>query len=803
MVLSVILKGKAENMEKREWRYSGTIEERTSIREQVHDVLARKVAEEAMVLLKNESLLPLPLDVPMALFGSGAKKTVKGGIGSGDVNNRKTISVYQGLLEAGAMITSEAWLCDYEKRYEQAREEWKKLVLEETKRVENPFDAYSNHPFCFPEGRAVTEQDIAGAGVAVYVLSRISGEGSDRRKERGDYELSRREQEDLLFLNEKKIPVVLLLNTGGPVELTDILEQAKNIRAVLNISQPGQAGGYAVADILFGKAVPSGKLTATWARHYGDYPSADTYGYRNGDLEKEEYREEIFVGYRHFDRENLPVLFPFGYGLSYTSFLIRQRSVREETNSLELAVSVQNTGGTYAGKETVQIYATFPQTGMEKEKKRLVGFAKTKCLLPGEIQQLEIKIPKNMLASFSEEQSAWYLEAGTYGIWIGADSQKLEQAWEFDVYERTLTEHTCRLEAAESDAGKLSAAEEQKVHLTGKIPAEELIPLLYGHVEQNSSTLGAAGIRVPGSAGETTHALEQPYGIRSLIMADGPAGIRLHQSYEVDADSGKVYGKSVLGALENGYLEPMQKHENAKTYYQFCTAFPVGTAMAQTWNEELLQSFGRAVSHEMKEFHIDLWLAPGMNIQRNPLCGRNFEYYSEDPFLSGKMAAAVVRGVQEEGTCGAVIKHFACNNQEDNRMGVDVHISERALREIYLRGFEIAVKESAPVAIMTSYNRVNGVHAANSRALCTVIAREEWGFDGVLMSDWSTTAPEDGSIPWKCIEAGNDLIMPGSEKDDADIRQAYADGRLSEKEIRLCAGRIISLINKLDKKTKK
>ena len=204
MVLSVILKGKAENMEKREWRYSGTIEERTSIREQVHDVLARKVAEEAMVLLKNESLLPLPLDVPMALFGSGAKKTVKGGIGSGDVNNRKTISVYQGLLEAGAMITSEAWLCDYEKRYEQAREEWKKLVLEETKRVENPFDAYSNHPFCFPEGRAVTEQDIAGAGVAVYVLSRISGEGSDRRKERGDYELSRREQEDLLFLNEKR-----------------------------------------------------------------------------------------------------------------------------------------------------------------------------------------------------------------------------------------------------------------------------------------------------------------------------------------------------------------------------------------------------------------------------------------------------------------------------------------------------------------------------------------------------------------------------------------------------------------------
>ena len=242
---------------------------------------------------------------------------------------------------------------------------------------------------------------------------------------------------------------------------------------------------------------------------------------------------------------------------------------------------------------------------------------------------------------------------------------------------------------------------------------------------------------------------------------------------------------------------------NTGTTDDFVSYLPCNSAVASTWNRELAGEEGRVLGEEARGRGKDMILAPGINIKRSPFCGRNFEYYSEDPFLSGKMAAAVVRGVQEEGTCGAVIKHFACNNQEDNRMGVDVHISERALREIYLRGFEIAVKESAPVAIMTSYNRVNGVHAANSRALCTVIAREEWGFDGVLMSDWSTTAPEDGSIPWKCIEAGNDLIMPGSEKDDADIRQAYADGRLSEKEIRLCAGRIISLINKLDKKTKK
>ena len=233
-----------------------------------------------------------------------------------------------------------------------------------------------------------------------------------------------------------------------------------------------------------------------------------------------------------------------------------------------------------------------------------------------------------------------------------------------------------------------------------------------------------------------------------------------------------------------------------------CTAFPALTCLAATWNVELSGEYGKALGEEAVYRGKDVQLGPGVNIYRTPLNGRNFEYFSEDPYVTGCFAAAVTRGIKKGGSF-ATVKHFAANNQETARHTVDSVVSERALREIYLKGFEIAVKESAPVAIMTSYNRVNGVHAANSRALCTVIAREEWGFDGVLMSDWSTTAPEDGSIPWKCIEAGNDLIMPGSEKDDADIRQAYADGRLSEKKIRLCAGRIISLINKLDKKTKK
>ena len=269
----------------------------------------------------------------------------------------------------------------------------------------------------------------------------------------------------------------------------------------------------------------------------------------------------------------------------------------------------------------------------------------------------------------------------------------------------------------------VSPAEEQ-------YSVEELIPLLYGNITAGASTLGSAGIRVPGSAGETTESLEGKYDIRSLIMADGPAGLRLRQSYQVDRETDSVHSAGVLGSLENGFLESEEIYENADTYYQYCTAFPVGTALAQTWDTDLLCEFGRAVAEEMREFHIDLWLAPGMNIQRNPLCGRNFEYFSEDPLLTGVLASAVTRGVQEQTGCGVTVKHFACNNQEDNRMGSDSIVSERALREIYLKGFEIAVKNAQPMSIMTSYNMINGVHAANCYDICTKAARDEWGFNG-------------------------------------------------------------------------
>lgn len=810
------------------WKHSGTQEQQSSGRELAHRALARRAAVEGMVLLKNEGLLPLNSSMPIALLGSGAGKTIKGGIGSGDVNNRETISIFRGLKEAGIPITSEAWLADYERRYRIARDQWKERVLKEAEQEENPFDAYAKNPFVLPEGRALTEEDIKGAAAAVYVISRISGEGRDRRKAEGDYYLSRREQEDLLYLERHKLSTVLILNAGGPVELTDILQRAGHIRAVLNISQPGQEAGYAVSDVLLGRAVPGGRLTATWARRYEDYPSAESYSYLNNNLQTEEYREDIYVGYRYFDSFGVEPLFPFGYGLSYTSFAIRFEGLRAKKTGIEVEVSVKNTGVRYAGREVVQAYITLPQTGMAREYQRLAGFAKTGVLQPGESERITIEIEQKQLACFKEQRHAWVVEDGFYGLWIGEHSASRQLAALLSVFEEVVLERTntiCPKKAsfeepkpsclaAEREAEWLKMAEQERVLVfpftpqrerralaktlpAKKQPLEELIPLLYGNITQGASTLGSSGVRVPGSAGETTEALEERYNIRSLIMADGPAGLRLRQSYDVDRESGAVYAAGVLGTLENGFLEEKGQHRNADTYYQYCTAFPVGTALAQTWDTELLQSFGKAIAVEMKEFHVDLWLAPGMNIQRNPLCGRNFEYYSEDPLLSGVMAAAVTAGVQSQKGCGVTIKHFVCNNQEDNRMSVDSCVSERALREIYARGFEIAVKRSAPAAIMSSYNRINGVHAANSKDLCTTLVREEWGFEGIIMSDWNTTVPKDGSVPFACTAAGNDIIMPGNPNDDESIRQAYAQGRLSEEAIRCCAGRVLALIRKL------
>lgn len=738
--------------------HSGTRDPAPSPREQENAALARQAAAAGIVLLKNRGVLPLNPGAPVALFGAGAGRTVKGGTGSGDVNNRASVSIWQ---------------------------------------------------------------DLKGAKAALYVISRIAGEGKDRRLEPGDYYLSDAERADLQTLDESGLPVVLLLNAGGPVELTGLLDGMQHLDAILQLSQLGQQGGQAVADVLLGRAVPEGKLTATWARRYDDIPCARAFGSLKGDVSQDTYRDGVYVGYRYFDSFGVRPLFAFGFGLSYTTFALRAAGLDVQPGHLAVQVEVANTGARFAGREVAQVYLSAPQGELPRERRRLAGFAKTRRLAPGETQTLTLEIPQKQLAAFYPEQNAWVVDAGLYGVWVGNSSDALRLCAMLEVDAAVTLERTHPICPPQHPIGELGAAPgaqdreadqwRQKVEydlpvykfvpvapapaapLLAEGDLDSLVPLLYGNITAGASTLGSAGIRVPGSAGETSEALEASRQIPSLIMADGPAGLRLRQCYQADRATGEVYGAGVLGSLENGFLEAPPRHESADTYYQFCTAFPVGTALAQSWDPDLLAQVGRAVSREMDEFHVDLWLAPGMNIQRNPLCGRNFEYYSEDPLLTGTLAAAITAGVQESGRHGVTLKHFACNNQEDNRMAVDARVSKRALREIYLRGFEIAVKAAAPAAVMSAYNCINGVHAANSRDLCTVVLRQEWGFASLVMSDWNTTVPQDGSTPWRCAWAGNDVIMPGNPHDDADIRAALADGRLPETAARQSAARLIAL----------
>ena len=900
-----------------EFTRTGTTSEEISEREQRHRILAREAAEESIVLLKNDGVLPLPTGIPVALFGAGAGLTIKGGTGSGDVNVRHSVSIYDGFTLARVRVTSKDWIEDYEERYELARQAWKKQILDECGGSTDGqlfFDTYTSHAFEMPEGRPIEDTDVQDAKTAVYVISRVAGEGCDRHLAQSDYYLTDHELEDLRVLATLVEKIVIVINAGAPIDLT-VLEAMPEVKAILFMGQAGEEGGNACARILLGFVNPSAKLTATWARSYMDYPGAmefsdvraqldeDNVFDRDALLARSRYEEGIYVGYRYFDSFGVAPRYHFGHGLSYTSFVLTAEAPRAAADGLYIPVTVENTGNPYAGKEVVQVYAACPQpatisgadgvkaaasgetaetlaeaavdggAGAEasaqgakveaKEFKRLVAFRKTRLLAPGEQETMTLHVDGRALASFRTDydaaHGAWVIEAGHYAIFVGSSSEesRLQLAGVVEVAAEKVLEivpHICPVKDADfhecavpveslrrktqawSDtwATMKQAAQQGKriAGLYGKLgwtqalgetvwaPGEEpvfrnaqddldrmahaiasalevkdLIPLLMGEFDMHASALGSAGQRVPGTAGETSRSLEELLHVPGISMADGPAGLRLSRSYLVERATGEKLSTGIEANLENGFFasEPAEP-EKYERWYQFTTAWPVGTNLAQTWNEELLGAVGRATGIEMEEFHVAWWLAPGMNIHRNPLNGRNFEYYSEDPLLSGKMAAAITKGVQALPGVGTTVKHYACNNQENNRMGVDVSVSERALREIYLRGFEIAIKESQPMCIMTSYNEINGVHSANNADLCTEIARREWHFQGVIMTDWATTLDFGGADAADCVAAGNDLIMPGTTSDRENIEQAYAEGRLSEADIRSCAERVLNIV---------
>ena len=506
---------------------------------------------------------------------------------------------------------------------------------------------------------------------------------------------------------------------------------------------------------------------------------------------------------------------------------------------VSVTVTVTNTGDTYAGKEVVQIYASCPQGRLVKEFRRLAGFGKTKLLAPKESQTMTITFPLYQLTSYEEESASWILEPGMYGIWVGNDlnTSVLSGALELDEKAvMTACENICplkeKLNEIVPDAEKVQAREaawqkevkEKRMSVielkASEIPTEKVdyqpvpeeLPGKAGKIVESLSVdqlallatgdpgraqgnaLGSAGISVPGAAAETSPcASEEPWNVTTIALVDGPAGLRLKREYQVD--NGEIVASDFLAALEGGFFSKPQE-KRGTTYYQFCTAIPVGTLLAQSWDVELIKRVGEMIGHEMELFNVTLWLAPGMNIHRNPLCGRNFEYYSEDPLLAGMMAAAMTLGVQKVPGCGTTIKHFACNNQEDNRMGSDSILSERALREIYLKGFEIAVKDAQPMSIMTSYNLINGVHAANCYDTCTKAARDEWGFAGAIMTDWTTTNVQiQGECTAAgCMRAGNDMVMPGLPEDHENIKKELADGTLTMAELKRCIYNTVNIV---------
>ena len=824
-----------------------------------HIEAVRKLAAECTVLLRNDGVLPLKEAGKLALYGSGARRTIKGGTGSGDVNVRHFVTVEEGLAAAGFEITSGAWLDGYEEIMTAARGAWISDIKAQAA-------AAGANPVLFSMGMTMPEPDYelpldAEGDTAVYVLARNSGEGNDRKPVAGDIDLSATEIRDILALNEKYEKFILVLNVGGMVNLAPVA----GVKAILLLGQLGTPTGDVCADILLGKANPSGRLAMTWAP-IDEYSSTEGFG----DPDDTYYKEGIYVGYRYFDTVGKVPVYPFGYGLSYTTFEVTDAALALDGTDAVVTASVTNTGSC-SGKEVVQIYTSAPQGELDRPYQELRAFVKTDDLPAGASQTVRARFALKDMAAYSEKASAWVLEAGDYPVLVGTNSAETVPVGVIRLDETVITEQASETfgdpgfadyvpeTAAIVDAGDVPvigaaasslaaepaadaenaapAAQEESAridwsevkagrktvdeYLNG-LTAQELTDLCIGNYKDLAAgdplaVVGNASGLVAGGAGDTTQRVE---GLDFLSMADGPAGLRVSKSYKIVGGEIKQMGSSLESMMEFFDQEqlaqmavmmpkPSQEELDAPLYYQYCIAIPIGTGLAQSFNEDLCIAIGDLVGEEMELFGVNYWLAPALNIQRSPLCGRNFEYYSEDPLLSGKIAAGITKGVQRHKGCGTTIKHFAANNQETNRYTSNSAVSERAMREIYLKGFEIAVKESAPEAIMPSYNLVNGEHSCNRKDLLTTILRDEWGYQGVVMTDWLVTtgmmASPDGrygpASAAGCVKAGNNITMPGMASDAEDILKALADEThpyaLTPDDLRACAKPVLEAILRL------
>ena len=781
-----------------------------------HIALSKEAAKEGMVLLKNEqNVLPLPAGSRVALFGKATFDYVKGGGGSGDVTVAYTRNLYEGLKEQKGKISIYEELADFYR--ENVKEQYKAgRVPGMTIEPEVPQDLLN-------KAKAYTD-------TAVISICRFSGEGWDRKSivetenkniwaseeemarrsaeifENGDFYLTHAEQNMVELVKKNFAKVIVVMNVGGMVD-TSWFHDDDEIQSVLMAWQGGMEGGLAAAELLTGDGNPSGKLSDTFARSLDDYPS--TYNFHESERYVE-YTDDIYVGYRYF--ETIPqakdkVNYPFGFGLSYTKFAVKTVGIDVEEREIRCQVSVTNIGAR-AGKEVVQAYYSAPQGRLGKASRVLAAFAKTRMLQPGETQLVILTWKIADMASYDDCgkvcKSAYVLEQGEYHFYIGTSVRNAADAGmtytvDKDTVVEQLTSHLAptslsrRLRAdgtyeelevtepVDTDANELTpmtteemeafaprAEERGRWRLWGdKTPDKQhhfLIEVAEGRITMDEfmeqlSDAQLAGLLggQPNTGVANTFGFGNlpDYGIPNIMTADGPAGLRINPECGVCT-----------------------------------TAWPCSTLIACSWNEEIAQKVGAAGGAEVKENNIAVWLTPAVNIHRSPLCGRNFEYYSEDPYLTGKMASAMVRGIQSNHV-GATVKHFALNNKETNRKNSDSRASERAIREIYLKAFEIIVKEAKPWAIMSSYNIVNGRRTSENRELLTDVLRGEWGFDGAVTTDWWTNGEH-----YKETAAGNDIKMATGFPER--LMEALNKGVITRKELEICAKRVLELILKVD-----
>ncbi|MCR4934902.1 MAG: fibronectin type III-like domain-contianing protein, partial [Oscillospiraceae bacterium] len=765
----------------------------------------------------------------LALYGSGARRTVQGGTGSGEVNSRGFVTAEDGLEAAGFTVTSKAWLDAYGQLWPEARKRFlRSLKREAWKR--GTLAVLSGMGAVMPEPDYALPLDADGEA-AIYVLSRSSGEGSDRKPIPGDILLTKTEQRDILALDRKFKRFLLVLNVGGVVDLSPVFA----VRNILLLSQLGTETGHILADLVRGKAAPSGKLATTWTA-WGDYSAVGTFG----DRDDTRYKESVYVGYRYFDRVGKQPLFPFGFGLSFTDFSLEAGNISAAAGTLTVETSVRNTGHR-PGKEVVQLYVSPPQGKLDKPYQSLAAFGKTETLQPGAKQSLALRFDLRDLASYDASRASWVLEPGDYVLRLGRssadtrpiallrlDGEAVLRKCRNCLGMPDFTDWKPDLKQAEAPAGlpilPLSAsafriettdyALAQEIDpITERLSDEELCLLNIGSFRRKDArrVVGDSSTSVAGAAGETCSALTGK-GIPSIVMADGPAGLRLSRRYTKDEtgahalDGGMPESmRELMPAPVAFVMKQMGRNKKVKgeVLEQNCTAIPIATALAQSWNLDFARQCGELVGEEMARFGVQLWLAPALNLHRDIRCGRNFEYYSEDPLLSGKFAAAVTRGVQRHPGCGATVKHFAANNQETRRYSSNSQVSERALRELYLRSFEIAVRESRPCALMTSYNLINGTHSSERRDLIEDVLRAEFGFQGIVMSDWITAVVNGKGNKYpapnaaRIAAAGGDLIMPGCMGDLKALRKGLKDGFVTRRQLQINATRVIRMAQRL------